>query len=303
MTVRTPCRQWRVRLCGCLVALFAPGPLALAQGLADPSTNFWREPILSGDLALLDRFSPPAAEKSSVGRVPRIQIFRIPPGFLSDPVGLDSDDTLTDPEAALLPSAEPAGSGAVQASFGVDNPFFDFRAPGDPGGVGFYKLHAQCQLIESERAGLCLGLRAATPAGLDSDGVAQGPTVFSPALSWFRELGGGTALQSFVGDNFHANSRWRDSTGHSLRSGVAVQSQIPGINPGPGQSVHMVVSALGRDRLDSDADRHPLGTWQLVPGVHWQAGDSCWLACGVIVPVGPARSESGLWQITCSWRY
>src|ERR1700722_11149144 len=56
----------------------------------------------------------------------RIQLFRIVPGFLSDPVGLDSDDPKdTTPDN---------GPNWLQLSVGSYNPYFVFRRPVDPGG-------------------------------------------------------------------------------------------------------------------------------------------------------------------------
>ena len=89
----------------------------------------------------------------------------------------------------------------------------------------------------------------------------------------------------------------------TILSGVAVQSQIPGLSAGPGQDVYLVIAALGRDRFGGDPNRPPLLAGELVPGLHWQESENRWLSGGLIVPLGPSRGKSGLWQITYSWRY
>ena len=75
----------------------------------------------------------------------------MPTGFLCDPLGIDPDN---DPPAADADATAPVGGSLdsvnlpVQFGMGSDNPFFDFRRPGDPGGVGYYKVHTQLQLFD-----------------------------------------------------------------------------------------------------------------------------------------------------------
>ena len=88
----------------------------------------------------------------------RFQLFGITPGFLSDPVGL------TDPNDPSTP-ADDSGPDWLEVTAGNDNPFFDLRSPGDPGGVGFYKLHTQVQLFDSPHTGCTVAVQAVTPAG------------------------------------------------------------------------------------------------------------------------------------------
>ena len=151
-------------------------------------------------------------------RAARISLFRIPTGFVGDPIGLTSD--LDDPSAA---ADNPPGRGdadefdrSVQLAFGMHNPFFDFQRPGDPGGIGYYFVHAQYQLVDEGPTALTLGFQAMTPAGRESDGVATGPTMLSPNLAWFQDLGDGGRFQGFVGKNFRANA---DTIGH-MRTGL-----------------------------------------------------------------------------------
>src|SRR5262249_24888339 len=145
----------------------------------------------------------PGADPAPQGRTPRFRMFRMMPGFLSDPLIPDTPD---DPALANDPVAraflDPSdGPNWLQVALRHDHPYFDLRRPGDPGGVGFYRLYSQMQLLEAGTTSLCLNLQAVTPAGLQSGGVQDGPTVLTPGLAVFQELGGGSALQGFVGQD------------------------------------------------------------------------------------------------------
>ena len=235
-------------------------------------------------------------------RPDRFQLFRMPSGFLTTPVGLDSDDDdpANDPSLSVAPSA---GDDRLQVLLGQDNPFFDFRYRGDPGGHGYYRLHAQYQLLDSNSSGLCLALRAVTPAGLETEGLAQGRTILTPALSWYQDLGANFVLHGYVGKNLHASPNWTDNLERSLHYGFAVQQPIPGLDSGPIGSLHMFVEALGRQRSNPDLVDRPVSTFEMLPGVHWQLGENWWMQGGVLLPMGASRLDTGLWQITCSWRF
>jgi len=88
-------------------------------------------------------------------RPDRFQLFRMPTGFLSTPVGLDTDDDDSSENPTL--TSPGTGQDRIQVAVGQDNPFFDFRYRGDPGGYGYYRLHAQYQLVDSNGGGLSLG--------------------------------------------------------------------------------------------------------------------------------------------------
>jgi hypothetical protein len=235
-------------------------------------------------------------------RQDRFQLFRMPAGFLTSPVGLDSDDD--DPANGTdLPAPPSPGEDRIQVLLGQDNPFFDFRYRGDPGGIGYYRLHAQYQLLNSNTSGLCLGLKAVTPAGLEADGIAQGRTVLSPAFSWYQDLGSNFILHGFVGKNLHPSPNWTDNLERSINYGVAVQQPVPGLTPSPNCSLHMFVEALGRQRSNPDLVDRPVSTFEMLPGLHWQLGENWWMQGGVLLPLGTSRLDPGLWQITCSWRF
>src|SRR5262249_28575144 len=116
----------------------------------------------------------------------RIRLFRMQPGFVSELPWLDNDDR--PPEPSTDPNPDWIG-----LSVGNDNPYFDLRRRGDPGGVGFARVDTQVQLFDTSTTSFALGLQAVTPLGLQAEGVAdnQGPTVVTPALAVFHELGDG----------------------------------------------------------------------------------------------------------------
>jgi hypothetical protein len=237
----------------------------------------------------------------SSSRADRFQLFRMPTGFLSTPVGLDTDDDDSSENPTL--TSPGTGQDRIQVAVGQDNPFFDFRYRGDPGGYGYYRLHAQYQLADSNSGGLSLGLRAVTPAGLEADGVAQGRTILSPALAWYQDLGSNFVIHGYVGKNLHASSNWTDNLERSLHYGVALQQPIPGLESGTIGSVHMFVEALGRQRSSPDLVDRPETTFEMLPGLHWQVGENWWMQGGVLLPLGTSRLDTSLWQITCSWRF
>jgi hypothetical protein len=225
------------------------------------------------------------------------------PGFLSDPVGLDGDDSLPGQPAAT-PGDAGDGPGWLQLAVGNDNPYFDFRQPGDPGGFGFYRLNTQVQLFDSPSTSCTLGLQAVTPAGLQFAGVPDGPTVFSPAFALFHALDNGFAVQGFVGKHLQVSS-----TGYvpvpvqrSLQYGMAIQRPLVAAGPdGPG-NLYLFVEALGQYHPTPDPALPPV-TWEVLPGMHWQVSDSLWISSGVFMPVGPSHLPANRWQLTCSFQF
>ena len=65
----------------------------------------------------------------------------------------------------------------------------EFR--GDPGGVGYFRVQSQLQFLDTGKTGCTIGLRAATPAGVEYDGLQDGPTFVAPNLAWHYDLGDG----------------------------------------------------------------------------------------------------------------
>jgi len=282
-------------LLACLVPALAaaqessapPGLLSVAPPIR---LDFLREP------APLDMTIPPNF------RPGRFRLFQIQPGFPSVPVGLEDDLTPPEPEALSVAGGTSGGTddSPLQAWLGLGNPYFDFRRPGDINTVGFYRLHAQYQLLDTPTTGLSFGLEGVTPAGLEDNGVEHGSTACGPALGWFQELGGGTAVQGFLGQQLRLNSRWKGNLDRGLRTGLAVQQPL--VESPDGQALFIFVEALSRYRYTDNPGQRPLAC-ELVPGVHWRLSDDWWLSSGVIVPFHGQGGRPGLWQITCSWRF
>lgn len=285
-----------------LLALAAGWPAAArAQGPTDSD----RKPVLPRDFILGQVLAP--ASPAPASRPYLIRLFRIQPAFLSDPVGLDQDEATPDDRPAARTDAD--GPNWMQLAMGSDNPYFDVRLPGDPGGVGYYKLHSQVQLFDNQRTGCALGLQAWTPAGTEMDGVPDGPTVVSPALSLFHTLDDGTAIQGFVGKHVPLNPRPTGQLGRSVQYGMAVQRPLVQGTPNSPGSLYLFVETLGRYRYDSDltarADTgtRPAAQWDVLPGLHWRLNDNVWISGGLILPVNSAPLDARLWQLTCSFRF
>jgi hypothetical protein len=238
------------------------------------------------------------------GGPPRLPLFRIAPGVLTDPIGLqDSDDNLPGvPSTPALPPAADAGPDWLQVNMGPDNPYFDFRQPGDPGGLGFYRVNTLVQLLDSPGTTCTLALQAVTPAGLQFAGVADGPTVVSPAFGVFHDLGGGTALQGFVGKNVALGGCAAHPLRRNLQYGMALQRPVAADGPEALRNLFFSVGALGQMHPDRETLKM-VPTWDMLPGLHWHVSDNWWVNGGVLVPVGPAHAAPGQWQLTCSFQF
>ncbi len=283
--------------------------LALAAALSLPAVraaggdlfDLNREPVLPKDLNL---WTPSADGPAQAPRADRIRLFRIQPAFPSDPVGLEDDPLPPD-----APPAKDDGPNWLQLSVGNDNPFFDLRYAGDPGGIGYTRVNTQLQVVNSPSTGCTIGFQAVTPAGAQSGGIEDGPTFISPAFSVFQTLGDGTAFQGFVAKNLHVSNpaglgdtfSRTSQFGRSLQYGMAVQRPVlPEVN-----NLYLFVEALGRYRYDqTTAPTATPATWDVVPGMHLKMSDSWWLSGGVILPVNRDRPlDARLWQITCSFQF
>ncbi len=284
---------------------FLFGPIALSQDLPQGSSEVWREPLLPRELGMFTNRQAP--DTPSANRASCIHLFRMPSAFGTDPLILDNAADPPVEEFDALASGggdkDLFGNGRVQVAMGMDNPFFDFRRRGDPGGVGFYRLDSQVLLLDSGTTGLSLGMQAVTPAGLDADGVAGGPTVLSPNFGWFYEVSNGTAIQGFIGKNIHANSHWTEGSQRDIRYGLALQSLFPGLESGPNQAIHFFVQALGRYRCTCDYSPHTPGSLDLLPGIHWRLNANWWMSGGLLMPLSSPRFDNGSWQFRCSWQF
>ncbi len=277
-------------------AWIAPGLsllLILPAALRAEEVIDWTQvPILPQDL------DTESAASAGAARANRIRLFRIAPGFLSDPVGL------ADPDEAPGDDAADAGPDWLTVTMGPDNPFFDLRQPGDPGGVGYYKVNTQVQLFDTPSTGCAVSCQAVKPAGRDNDGLDDGPTVVSPSFSLFHALDDGTAIQGFVGKHVSLNSTSTGQLDQSVQYGMAVQRPILPAGPDGSGNVFVFVEALGRYRYDTTtvSTGTPNGL-EVLPGLHWQMAPNWWMSGGVVLPVNTAPTTVNQWQITCSFQF
>ena len=282
-----------------VLALLPPAALR-----AEDAIDWTRAPLLPRDL----NFDGDGPANASAARNRAIHLFRITPAFLSEPVGLsDADDPMLGAAAGDLPAASTTDAAPdwLTVTMGNDNPFFDLRRPGDPGGVGFYRVHSQVQLLDSAHTGCALALQAVTPAGRENDGLEDGPTVVSPMFSLYHALDDGTAVQGFVGKHVNLNSRWTNELNQSVQYGMAVQHPVIESRPDSFGNVYVFAEVLGRYRYDAATTAAgSTGDWEVLPGVHWQLAPNWWMSGGVVVPMTSAtRTESSQWQITCSFQF
>jgi hypothetical protein len=291
MTIASP-NRWSC-LVGVVVLCLACGSAA-GQGTDEP---------LLPRLADLGRWATDTDnDRPCVLRNRCIRLFRMPTGFASDPVGADLDADQV-PADAGTPAATDDPDLPVQAALYSDNPYFDFRRPGDVGGPGFYRIYTQVQLFETDSTGCTLGLQAVTPAGLENDGLADGPTAFYPNLALVHEPFDGVAVAGFVGKSLRARPGWEDHMGHSLHYGVAVAQALPCLDTLALPRVHLFLEALGRYRVDGEASAGGQPVWELLPGLHWQMRENWWLTGGVLMPLNAPLRDLNVWQVTCSWQF
>jgi hypothetical protein len=225
----------------------------------------------------------------AVAHSPRLQMMGMQYGFLVNPLGLDDDDPpgLTDTSVRTNPN----DPDVVQLNIGTHNPYLELRLPGDPGGLGYYKVHSQVQLIEAGKTSFCLNLQAYTPAGVENGGIANGPTTLVPTVACFQDLGYGAALHTYVGQNIQASSGWTDRINNSFQYGMAVQCAVPGTGATADQGLFVFLEALGRysnapisassSNASSNAPYTRTALWEFVPGVQMRLSDNCWMNVAV----------------------
>ncbi len=238
----------------------------------------------------------PILDPNPAPRPAKVKLFGMPTGYLSNPLGLADDDVSpASSNSAIAPSGD--DNGFLQVNFGNHNPYFDLRRPGDPGGVGYYRLHSQLQLVDVGSTKVSLGVNAYTPAGYDSGGLLNGPSYVSPNVAWYHDLADGVALQGYVGQNISTQAGWENHLHAKLHGGMAIQCALPGTEPAAPQGCYLFVQALGRYRYDSGAAApgagSPLMVWDFVPGVHFRWNHHCWMSLGV----------SRYQFLTCAWQY
>ena len=276
----SPRSSWLLALT--FAAFVSPFSMARAQMPTTQPSEMWQHYVIDRELASALWIGTDTWESAPTSRTPRIRMFGMLPGFLSEPAELTAFD---DP-------ADSIGSGSSEMrgfvlSLGDDNPLFDPRRPGNVGGTGFYRVHSQYQVLDWGSTSVCLGLQAWAPAGLECGGAQEGPTVFSPGVGIFHDLGDGSALHGYVGQNFHG--RCKDGP---LNCSMAWHCPVSIWDEQDNSGLFFFVQALGRLDYGSDRQGRPMNV-EVVPGLHWRLSDSFWMSLGA--------SRSGM--LTCRWQF
>lgn len=295
------------------LALVTSRSSAQDPALESSTLNWWNLP---GTQNVFDAPLPSTPES----RVPRLRLFRFAPGFLSDPLSMQEEDCDLPGVPKLPAPATDAndGPGWLQFGMGTDNPYFDLRRPGDPGGVGYYRVNTQVALLDSPTTSCALGLQAVTPAGIQFAGMPDGPTVFSPAFSVFHAFNDRLALQGFVSKNvpiggsdgsvlFQRNLPFASADGitalqRNLQYGLALQRPLLPEGPDGLRNLYFSVGALGKLTPEHDSLK-VVPNYDVLPGLQWHVTEWWWLSSAWLLPFGSARSAPGQWQLTCSLRY
>jgi hypothetical protein len=254
----------------------------------------------------LSNFSPGTATATTV-RVPRLRLFRFAPGFLADPIGIQDDDSgmpgvLSLPGSNLASMPQDSGPDWIQVGMGSDNPYFDLRRPGDPGGFGYYRVNTQVSLLDSPTTACAFGVQTVTPAGTQFGGLPNGPTVVVPAFSVFHAVTDRLALQGFVSKNVPISDAAGCPLQRNVQYGVALQRPLLADGPEALRSLFFSVGALGQLTPERDSVRL-VPNYDVLPGFQWHVSDNWWLSSGVLVPLGPTRAAPGQWQLTCSLQF
>jgi hypothetical protein len=274
-------RRWsNVRL---VATLLSSLPILLAvQGSAqgqmprqEPEA-FWNPPVLGRDLASRLTLGAEPLELPAQSRTPRILMYGMLPGFLSDPIGMNTNDDPVDVNSVYAPGTSDDSFKSMLVSIGNHNPYFDLRRAGDPGGVGYMRLHSQLQLVDLPTTSVCFGVQGWTPAGYENGGVGNGPTTISPGLGIFQDLGNGTAFHGYIGQNFRDGCN-KDGP---LRCGMAVHCPlVPWAEP-EACPVYLFVQALGSYTYAGEQRQGRVMNWDVMPGIHMRLNDNFWLSIG-----------------------
>jgi hypothetical protein len=257
-----------------------------AQNVLPPVSEFWQTPASAENL-----FYPSSCDgRTPASDSPRLRLFGMPAGFIANPLGLKDDDDIpaTDPAAAKVDD----DFQDVQLSLGYDNPILDPMRPGNVGGVGYYRIYSQVRMFDWGATSACVNFQAFTPAGAQWGGLPNGPTYFSPAFSWFHDLGAGTALQGFVWQNICTGSGWEENWNRRLFYGLAWQCPLIRDEKTGDQGLYFFVQAMGRFHYDTDASTSKPAVG-LIPGLQWRVSDNCWMSVG--------GGQRGI--ISCSWQF
>ena len=278
---------------------FALAGAVRAQAPAWHLDSTYQPPRVQIDVSQFVTRDVPIPDASPGSRSTRVRMFGMPTAFISNPLGLSDDDMKPASESATSSFFSPSSGddfSYLQVNFGNHNPYFDLRRPGDPGGVGYYRLYSQLQVVDVGCTTVSVGLNAYTPAGYDSGGLLNGPSYVSPNVAWYHDLVDGVALQGYVGQNISTQPGWESHLNSNIHGGMALQCAMPGTQPTAPQGCYLFMQALGRYRYDSGSNPgagSPLMIWDFVPGVHFRWNNNCWMSLGV----------SRYHFLSCSWQF
>jgi len=280
-----------------VVLVVAAGRNTLAQAPAPLFADFLAQPLQPRELLI--RMDPEKIESTPAYRAEALRFFSMASAIPQAPLGLEPDDDLAN--AAGMDQAA-ADNGRVQVVLGTENPFYDFRRHGNPGGAGFYRFYSQMLLFDTRRTAFSVGFDATTPAGVESEGIATGPTYLSPNFAWLYDLGRGNMFNAFVGQDLRARTHWNNGLTRTTRYGLSWQSRCPGVACDADHGLHLFVEALGRFRYDGVTPQSSSRNWEFIPGVQWRLNPSWWLTGGYLFPIGASNAENRV-QFNCVLRF
>ena len=151
--------------------------------------------------------------------------------------------------------------------------------------MGYFKLHAQYQLVDHSGLSMCLGIQAFTPAGLEGDGLARSRRL-APNLAWWQDVGNGCSVNGFVCKSVLPNARLFDRVEQGYRCGLAWANPLTDPSPSNTGTLHFFMEAVARYQADSYNGQRP-PAWEVLPGLHWQVNDRCLAVRGVRSSGGP----------------
>lgn len=269
------------------------------------------------DAFLPKQFSELLSQDLSEGirnRANRIALPGITPGFVADPLGLLDDFNPTNPGQVnrQLDNVTQVDLDWFNISIGNDNPYLEVRQPGSPGGIGYYRVSTQMQVIDSTSTSFAFVVQAFTPAGLQNFGLNQGATTFCPSMSFFHNLSDGLAIQGFVGENMHMRTNLSGGLGQNVQGGIAIQRAIMPLASNQ-SNLYFFMEGLGRYRFESmgsggyvstsSAPAYNSARLDVLPGLQWKPSDTMSFSSGYVMPVGANRTDPTHLQITCSLQF
>ena len=260
------------------VAWLAYGEASPGSAQTDP-VPLTEPPRYFLDYATLVRKEWSLLDATTPTRTPKLQMFRMPSGFLAAPLGLVSEDD-PPPEDPFV-KADEDDLAFMRITYGNHVPYLDMHKRGDPGGFGYYKIHSQMQIFDLGPTNVSVAVQAVTPMGLQAGGVANGPTVLSPALACFHDFGDGAAVHAFIGQHIAANARWREQLHTGFNCGLAVQHPVPFTPFSADQGLFVFLQAMAQYRTDGFRADGRATTWDVIPGLQYRLNTACWMSMGL----------------------